>query len=110
MDAPKFVGLDPTVTRIAVGDTPAGWHGYADLLRGRMAELPREGSPEGYPLSVGSASDLSLQRIEQEQPAAADLLHLCAFLAPDDIPITVLQAGGVSAWRHADRRRRPPLP
>jgi acetyl-CoA synthetase len=33
-DAPKFVGLDPTVTRIAVGDAPAGWHGYDDLLRG----------------------------------------------------------------------------
>jgi acetyl-CoA synthetase len=33
-DAPKFVGLDPTVTRIALGDAPAGWHGYADLLRG----------------------------------------------------------------------------
>ena len=33
-DAPKFVGLDPTVTRIALGDAPAGWQGYADLLRG----------------------------------------------------------------------------
>src|SRR3984957_6133712 len=33
-DAPKFTGLDPTVTRIAVGDAPAGWHSYADLLRG----------------------------------------------------------------------------
>ena len=33
-DAPKFAGLDPTVTRIAVGDAPAGWHGYDDLLRG----------------------------------------------------------------------------
>src|SRR5690242_14027949 len=33
-DAAKFDGLDPTVTRIAVGDAPAGWHRYADLLRG----------------------------------------------------------------------------
>ena len=33
-DAAKFAGLDPTVTRIAVGDAPAGWHSYADLLRG----------------------------------------------------------------------------
>jgi acetyl-CoA synthetase len=33
-DAAKFEGLDPTVTRIAVGDAPAGWHRYADLLRG----------------------------------------------------------------------------
>jgi acetyl-CoA synthetase len=33
-DAAKFNELDPTVTRIAVGDAPAGWHSYADLLHG----------------------------------------------------------------------------
>ena len=33
-DAPKFDGLDPTVTRIAVGDAPAGWHRYDSLLAG----------------------------------------------------------------------------
>jgi acetyl-CoA synthetase len=33
-DAAKFAGLDPTVTRIALGDAPAGWHSYETLLRG----------------------------------------------------------------------------
>lgn len=33
-DAPKFDGLDPSVTRIAVGDAPAGWHRYDMLLKG----------------------------------------------------------------------------
>ena len=65
---------------------------YAQLLRTRMAELLREGKPEDYPLPVASTWDLSFRRLEQEQPAAADLLRLCAFLAPDDIPITVLRA------------------
>ena len=32
-DALKFAGLDPTVTRIALGDAPAGWHRYDELLR-----------------------------------------------------------------------------
>jgi acetyl-CoA synthetase len=32
-DAEKFAGLDPTVTRIALGDAPAGWHGYDTLLQ-----------------------------------------------------------------------------
>src|ERR1700722_1018524 len=32
-DAPKFTGLDPTVTRIALGDAPAGWHDYDALLQ-----------------------------------------------------------------------------
>ena len=33
-DAPKFAGLDPGVTRIALGEAPASWHAYDDLLRG----------------------------------------------------------------------------
>ena len=39
-DAPKFDGLDPTVTRIAVGDAPAGWHRYDDLLKHDAAFTP----------------------------------------------------------------------
>ena len=39
-DAPKFAGLDPTVTRIALGDAPGGWHSYADLLRGDARFVP----------------------------------------------------------------------
>lgn len=31
-DSGKFDGLDPTVTRIATGDAPTGWHRYDDLL------------------------------------------------------------------------------
>jgi acetyl-CoA synthetase len=31
-DAGKFEGLDPSVTRIAVGDAPPGWRSYAGLL------------------------------------------------------------------------------
>ena len=31
-DAEKFDGLDPSVTRIAVGNAPSGWHHYNDLL------------------------------------------------------------------------------
>src|SRR6266700_5583181 len=33
-DAPKFAGLDPTVTRIALGDATAGWHNYDALRQG----------------------------------------------------------------------------
>jgi tetratricopeptide (TPR) repeat protein len=64
---------------------------YAQLLQSRMAELMREGKPEEYSLPVTTTWELSFQRIEEEQPAAADLLRLCAFFAPDDIPITALR-------------------
>ena len=39
-DAPKFDGLDPTVTRIAVGEAPAGWHSYDALLQAPSAFQP----------------------------------------------------------------------
>jgi acetyl-CoA synthetase len=39
-DATKFDGLDPTVTRIALGDAPAGWHRYDTLLQGAPTFTP----------------------------------------------------------------------
>jgi tetratricopeptide (TPR) repeat protein len=87
---------------------------YAALLQGRMRELLREGKPEDYPLPVASTWDLSFRRLEESQPVAADLLRLCAFLAPDDIPIGLLRGTDVAlpdrlgdalkdeiAWDHA---------
>jgi tetratricopeptide (TPR) repeat protein len=67
--------------------------GYAGLLRTRVVELMREGKPEEYPRPLATTWQLSFQRIESERPSAAALLRLCALLAPDDIPISVLEAG-----------------
>ena len=39
-DAEKFDGLDPDVTRIAVGEPPAGWHRYDDLMAFPSMFLP----------------------------------------------------------------------
>lgn len=39
-----------------------------------------------YPDSVATTWSLSFQKVEQANPAAAELLRLCAFLAPDAIP------------------------
>ncbi len=39
-----------------------------------------------YPETVATTWSLSFQEIEQQSPAAADFLRLCAFLAPDAIP------------------------
>ncbi len=39
-DATKFEGLDPTVTRIALGDAPAGWHRYDTLRQGAPTFTP----------------------------------------------------------------------
>src|SRR5262245_61015232 len=66
---------------------------YAGLLRTRLPEMMREGRPEDYPQPVAGTWLLSFERVESELPAAVALLRLCAFLAPDDIPLGVLGAG-----------------
>jgi len=39
-EAAKFAGLDPGITRIAVGDAPPGWHRYDDLMSSSATFLP----------------------------------------------------------------------
>ncbi|GCE20877.1 FxSxx-COOH system tetratricopeptide repeat protein [Dictyobacter kobayashii] len=64
----------------------------------RHALLSRRGwQSMRYPESVATTWSLSFQRIEQSNPAAAELLNLCAFLAPDDIPEELL-INGASQW------------
>jgi tetratricopeptide (TPR) repeat protein len=61
--------------------------GYLQLFRQHYQELFRQGrSSLDYPDTVATTWELSFQKVEQESPAAADLLNLCAFLASDDIP------------------------
>lgn len=50
-----------------------------------------------YPDSVATTWSLSFQKVEQANPAAAELLRLCAFLAPDTIPEELIR-NGVSCW------------
>jgi tetratricopeptide (TPR) repeat protein len=58
------------------------------LLLDTYEEQDRE-----YPRSVAATLLLSFKRVEQRNPAAADLLRLCAFLAPDAIPEELLTKG-----------------
>ena len=46
-----------------------------------------------YSETVATTWSLSFRQIEQQSPAAADLLRLCAFLAPDAIPEELLARG-----------------
>ncbi|HEX8218261.1 MAG TPA: FxSxx-COOH system tetratricopeptide repeat protein, partial [Chloroflexia bacterium] len=46
-----------------------------------------------YPKSIVATWDLSFQAVEERSPAAVQLLKLCAFMAPDNIPLNMLEAG-----------------
>ena len=63
----------------------------ARLLQRRGALATHAPSPE-HPDPV--ASTLSIDRVQTTNPAAADLLHCCAFLHPDHIPISLFIEGG----------------
>jgi tetratricopeptide (TPR) repeat protein len=60
----------------------------------RQKLLARRGKQAtNYPDSVATTWSLSFQKVEQANPAAAQLLHLCAFLAPDRIPEELIKEG-----------------
>ncbi len=46
-----------------------------------------------HPDPVATTWKLSFQKVEQANPAAADLLRLCAFLSPDAIPEEIITEG-----------------
>jgi tetratricopeptide (TPR) repeat protein len=59
---------------------------YLGLLGERAGELLELGEPTDHPDTVATTWALSLAKARAEAPAAEDLVALCAFLAPDDIP------------------------
>ena len=59
---------------------------YLELLRTQAGQLLDEGRPGSYPRSLAAATQLIADRLGRDDPAAAQLASLCAFLAPELIP------------------------
>ncbi|HEY0606328.1 MAG TPA: FxSxx-COOH system tetratricopeptide repeat protein, partial [Herpetosiphonaceae bacterium] len=66
---------------------------YLKLFESYQTALFDESEPTEYPTSITRTWDLAFQQVQQSSPAAADLLNLCAFLAPDDIPLDMIREG-----------------
>ena len=64
--------------------------GYLRMFREQQAELLKRPSPSSDS-TVATTWELSFQEVERCSPPAAALLNLCAFLAPDDIPLDIVQ-------------------
>jgi tetratricopeptide (TPR) repeat protein/DNA-binding XRE family transcriptional regulator len=75
-----------------IEETGCDLSGYLDRYHRRSADLlKRRGRfVADHPESVSMTFALSYERIERMNKAAADLLRLCAFLAPDAIPEELL--------------------
>jgi len=59
---------------------------YLELLRTRAGQVLDQGAPGSYPQSLAAATGLIADRLAAQDPAAAELASLCAFLAPEPIP------------------------
>ena len=56
------------------------------------AEMLGRGRPMGsYPVHAAMTWELSFRRIESLNPAAAQLLTLCGFFSPDEIPLSMIE-------------------
>jgi tetratricopeptide (TPR) repeat protein len=60
---------------------------YLGLLRERGGDMLGAGTVGGYPHTLATVWSLSLARLGEQCPAALELLALCAYLAPDAIPL-----------------------
>ena len=68
---------------------------YQQIYQQHRTTLLAQRRAEGadHPEPVASTWSLSFARVEATNPAAADLLRLCAYLAPDAIPEEILAQG-----------------
>jgi tetratricopeptide (TPR) repeat protein len=78
-----------------IEETACGLAGYLNLYRTRRAQLlkRRGGLVADHPEPVATTWSLSFEKVEKANPAAADLLRLCAFLHPDAIPEEIIIEG-----------------
>ncbi|WP_329440500.1 FxSxx-COOH system tetratricopeptide repeat protein [Streptomyces canus] len=89
----------------ALGDLPlaveqaGAWRAVTGMLVDECLDLLAQGSPEileldpnpDYPVSVAAAWDISLERIRENNPGARQLLDICAGMAPEPIPRSMLR-------------------
>jgi tetratricopeptide (TPR) repeat protein len=75
--------------------TGSGLAAYWQQYQQHRIELLKDyrGTAVDHPEPVATTWSLSFQRVEERNPAAADLLRLCAFLAPDAIWEEMLRQG-----------------
>ena len=72
---------------------------YLPLFRDRQADLLARGEVPGHPADVAATIGLALSRLAEQAPAAAGLVRLLAFLAPEPVPLALLLATDRAADR-----------
>jgi tetratricopeptide (TPR) repeat protein len=74
-----------------IEQTRINFSDYLTRYEGHWAELLRSGrTPGDYPDTIAMTWELAFREVSRDMPVAAALLNLCSFLAPVDIPRTLL--------------------
>ncbi len=60
---------------------------YLRLIRQRGGDMLGRGRVVGYEHTLNTVWDLALDRVREQRPAAVELVGLCAYLAPEAIPL-----------------------
>jgi tetratricopeptide (TPR) repeat protein len=82
---------------------------YLTLLGERTAELLAQGALPTYPLSLAASTQIALDRLAAQSPAALTLLTLAAYLAPEPIPHTLITTHPTCLPAHLATAARDPL-
>ncbi|BCB87978.1 FxSxx-COOH system tetratricopeptide repeat protein [Phytohabitans suffuscus] len=84
--------------------------GYLELLDEHLPRILNEPPPPGYPHPAANTWRLSQERLRESNPAAAQLLELFAFFAPEPIPTNLLASPGmIDELEKFDPALRDPL-
>ncbi|MFL5698426.1 MAG: tetratricopeptide repeat protein [Ktedonobacteraceae bacterium] len=78
-----------------IEETQCSFVDYLDIYQNHRQDLlaQRGAQVSNYPNSVATTWSLSFRKVQQANPAAAELLQLCSFLAPDRIQEELLRDG-----------------
>lgn len=100
---PSLTAVDADRLAEALGDLPLGVaqatqylantqmsaDEYLRLLSTRASEIMSEGQLPSYQVSLAAATSQTFNQLTKENPAAAQLAALCAFLSPEPVPIRI---------------------
>ncbi|MGW1209788.1 FxSxx-COOH system tetratricopeptide repeat protein [Streptomyces sp. NPDC002499] len=122
--SPDLATEDAARLAAALGDLPlaveqaGAWHAVTGMRVDDYLELLEQRSPEildldpapDYPVSVAAAWDISLERIRENSPGARQLIDICACMAPEPVPLSVLRGSrGIDITPEVDPILREPF-
>ena len=97
-----------------IHETRCGLAGYIQEYQVARAELlswysTRKKLSIDYGETVATTWKISFEQVNQQSPAASELLQLCAFLYPDTIPEDIVRKGGQAAGGELSHLSEDPL-